>query len=60
MKIVDGGEWWVSRPGHFTPVDRAHSTHCVGGWVGTRTGLDAAEKGKSPNLTPAFQPVAYR
>jgi hypothetical protein len=60
MKIVDGGEWWASRPGCFTPVDRAHSTHSIGDYVGSRTGLDTEKKRKSPNHTPAFQPVAYR
>jgi hypothetical protein len=29
------GEWSASRPGRFTP-----DTHCVGGWVNGRAGLD--------------------
>jgi hypothetical protein len=29
-----GGEWSVSRPGRFTPGEKAPSTHWIGGWVG--------------------------
>jgi hypothetical protein len=31
----------TSRPGRFTPGERP-GTHCIGGWVGTRAGLDGA------------------
>jgi hypothetical protein len=41
-----GGEWSVSRPGRFTPGERAPGTHWVGGWVGPRAGLDDVEKRK--------------
>jgi hypothetical protein len=52
---LDGGEWSASRPGRFTPGERAHGTHWIGGWVGPRAGLDAAEKIKfSPQ--PGFEP----
>jgi hypothetical protein len=34
-----GGEWLASRPGRFTP-----GTHCIGGWVDPRAGLDDMEK----------------
>jgi hypothetical protein len=40
--------WVVSimpRP-RFTPGQRAHGTHCTGGWVGPRAGLDAETRGK--------------
>jgi hypothetical protein len=30
---VDGGEWSASRPGRFTPRERAPGTHWIGGWV---------------------------
>jgi hypothetical protein len=39
-----GGEWSASRPDCFTPGERAPSTHWIGGWVGSRTGLDDIEK----------------
>jgi hypothetical protein len=28
-----GGEWSASRPGSFTPEERAPGTHYIGGWV---------------------------
>jgi hypothetical protein len=46
---LDGGEWSASRPGRFNPRVRAPSTHWVGGWVGSRVGLDAVvEKFQAP------------
>jgi hypothetical protein len=39
-----GGEWSTSRPGCFTPEERAPGTHCIGGWVDSREGLDDVEK----------------
>jgi hypothetical protein len=42
---LDGGEWSASRLG----------THCIGGWVGPRAGLDAVKKRKilySPESNP--------
>jgi hypothetical protein len=39
-----GGEWSASRPGRFTPGERALCTHWIGGWVGPRTELDDVEK----------------
>jgi hypothetical protein len=41
-----GGEWSVSRPGRFTPEERAPGIHWIGGWVGSRAGLDDMEKRK--------------
>jgi hypothetical protein len=41
-----GGEWSASRPGRFTPGERAPGTHWIGGWVGPRAGLDNVEKRK--------------
>jgi hypothetical protein len=61
---LDGGEWSASRPGRFTPRERAPGTHWVGGWVGSRAVLDAMVKRKIPSLrqesnqrTPIVQPV---
>jgi len=42
--VLDGCEWSPSRSGRFTPRERARFTHCIGGWVGPRVGLDAVEK----------------
>jgi hypothetical protein len=41
-----GVEWTASRPGRFTPWERAPGTHWIGGWVGPRAGLDDVEKRK--------------
>jgi hypothetical protein len=35
-----GGEWTASREGRFTAGERPPGTHCIGGWVGPRAGLD--------------------
>jgi hypothetical protein len=43
---LDGDEWSASRPGRFTPIERASGTHWIGGWVGPRTGLDDVERRK--------------
>jgi hypothetical protein len=43
---LGGGEWSASRPGCFTPGERAPSTYWIGGWVGPRAGLDDVEKRK--------------
>jgi hypothetical protein len=42
--LVISARWMLS--GQFTPLplyrlERAPGTHCVGGWVGPRAGLDA-------------------
>jgi hypothetical protein len=41
-----GGEWSTSRPGRFTPGERAPGTHLIGVWVDLRAGLDDLEKRK--------------
>jgi hypothetical protein len=43
---LNGGEWSDSRPGQFTPLEIAPHTHCLGGCVGPRVGLDAVEQNK--------------
>jgi hypothetical protein len=40
-----GGEWSTSRPGRFTPGERAPGTHFIG-WVDLRASLDDLEKRK--------------
>jgi hypothetical protein len=64
---LDGGEWSASRPGRFTPRERATVTHWIEGWVGPRAGLNAVVKRKilsprweSNTITPIVQPVAQR
>jgi hypothetical protein len=64
---LDGGEWSASRPGLFTPRERAPGIHRIGGWVGPRAVMDAVVKRKIPSprresnhRTPIVQPVAQR
>jgi hypothetical protein len=60
---LDGSEWWASRPGRFTPGERAPNIHVIGGWVDPRAGLDAMEKRNLAPAgipTPAVQPLAGR
>jgi hypothetical protein len=38
-----GGDRSTSRTGRFTPGERAHGTHWIGGWVDLRAGLDDLE-----------------
>jgi hypothetical protein len=33
------GEPLGSKPGRFTPGERAPGTHCIGGWMGLRAGV---------------------
>jgi hypothetical protein len=40
----------ISRPGRFTPGERTHGPHSIGGWVGPRAGLDAMEERKISSL----------
>jgi len=46
---VDGDELSASRPGRFTPRKRAPRTHCIGGWVGPKAGLELVKR-KIPSL----------
>jgi hypothetical protein len=57
--VLVGGEWSASCSDRFTP-----GTHCTGGWVGSRAGLDDVEKRKflillGLELRP-LQPIASR
>jgi hypothetical protein len=64
---LEGGEWSVSRPGHFILRERAPGTHWIGGWVGPRAVQNTVVKRKIPSprresnpRTPIVQPVAQR
>jgi len=45
------GQLSASRPGHFTPRERAPGTHWIGGWVGPSAGLDAVVNWKNLSRT---------
>jgi hypothetical protein len=54
-----GGEWSVSRPGRFTPGERAPDTHWIEVWVDLTACLDYVEKRTFLNSNPSVvQPVA--
>jgi len=61
---IEGDEWSASRLGRLSPGEKAPSTDWIGGWVGTRVGLDAVAKkiipdcGKSNPSRPARSLVA--
>jgi hypothetical protein len=63
--VLDGGESSASRPGRaLHPGERTPGTHCTGGWVGPRAGLDTEDRGKIHCLCrgsnpdrPVVQPV---
>jgi hypothetical protein len=40
------GQWSASRPGRFTPEEKAPGTHWIGGWVAPRAGVDDVERRK--------------
>jgi hypothetical protein len=46
-----GGEWLNLSPGRFTPSEIVRDTHCIGGWVDPRAGLDDMENIKFLALT---------
>jgi hypothetical protein len=67
LDLGTGAEWSPSRPGRFTPRERAPGTHWMEGWVSPRAVLVAVVKRKIPNprwesnpRTPIIQPVAQR
>jgi hypothetical protein len=44
---LNAGEWSASRPGRALPPGKGPPrTHCTGGWVGPRAGLDTEARGK--------------
>jgi hypothetical protein len=66
LLITDNGTRWgyvvsvTPRP-RFTPGERTPGTHCTGGWVGPRAGLDTEARGKvftsAGDRTPVVQSV---
>jgi hypothetical protein len=46
-----GGEWSVSRPGRFTPWEKASGTHWIEGCVDAGAGLDDVEEILDPTGT---------
>jgi hypothetical protein len=62
---LDGSEWSGSHLSYFTPREGDPATLWIGGWVGTRVGLDTVSKRKIPSPYwelnsdhPIVQPIA--
>jgi hypothetical protein len=64
-----GGEWSASRPGRFTPGEKAVGIHWIGVWVDPRADLDDLGKRKfltlprlelPPLIRPAHSQSLYR
>ena len=51
-----GGGWSTPRPRPLYPRER-RGTHCTGGWVGPRDGLDGCGKSRLP---PGFDPLTVQ
>jgi hypothetical protein len=64
VEALGRGEWSASRPGRYTPSERATGTHWIGGWVGTDVVWTLWKReiylSLSGNQTTAVQPVACR
>ena len=57
---LDGGGGSAPRPGRLYPRERP-GTHCTGGWVGPRAGLDGPKISSQPGFDPrTVQPVVSR
>jgi hypothetical protein len=46
---LDGDEWPASRLDRLTSREGAPGTHWIGGWMGSRAGVDAVVKRKIPS-----------
>jgi hypothetical protein len=61
ISALDGGEWSASRPGRALPREKDPGTHCTGGWVDPRDGLDPGDRRKIlcpvGDRTAVVQPV---
>jgi hypothetical protein len=55
--VLDRGEWSALHPGRFTPEERAHGTHRIGGWVSPGAGLGVMESCTAGKVTAAGQPI---
>jgi hypothetical protein len=53
---LDGGEWSASRPGRALAPGEDPRTHCTGGWMGPRAGLDTEATRKILSPLPGMEP----
>jgi hypothetical protein len=53
---LDRGEWSASLPDRALLPEITPGTHCTGGWVGLRTGLDTEATGKILSPLQGIEP----
>jgi hypothetical protein len=53
---LDEGEWSASRPAALYLRGKDPGTHCTGGWVGLRAGLDTEVRRKILLPLPGIEP----
>jgi hypothetical protein len=59
ISALDGGVWSVSRYGRALSPGKRPSPpgiHWIGGWVGSRAGLETEATGKNPLALPEIKP----
>jgi len=55
---LEGGEWSAARPGRNLPPGERPGTHCTGGWMGPRAGLEGQKISPPPGFDPwTVQPI---
>jgi hypothetical protein len=52
----EGVSGQLHAPAYLYPRGRTPGTHCTGGWVGPRAGLDTGATGKIPFPLPGIEP----
>jgi len=58
--VLDGGEWSASHTSHFTPREKAPSSHWLGVWEGPRAVLGVGQReflAPAEIQTPIIHPV---
>jgi hypothetical protein len=53
---LDGVSGQRHVPAAFSSGERTPGTHCTGGWVGPRAGVDTEARGKILYLLPGIEP----
>jgi len=53
---LDGGEWSASRPGRFTPEEKAPGTRWTAGWVNPQNRSGRGGEEKNSQRLPEIEP----
>jgi hypothetical protein len=57
ISALDGGGWFNATPRLLQPRERIPGTHCTGGWVGPRAGLNGSENLASTDFRSRDRPA---